>query len=137
MSKKYFDDKSSDGYAGGVRASMLDVVGAAAAVSDTVFFTTTAAGLYEITASICVTTVGTGAGNTIQLVIKYKDEAAQTITVSATALSGLALGSAAASNLTFTCYLPAGATVSYNETDGGTQTTHAVYNVHIAATLVS
>jgi hypothetical protein len=137
MAKKYYDDKSNDGNAVGVRAATLDLVDQSAAISDTTFFTTTAAGLYVIAGSICVTTAGTGSGNTIQLVVKYPDASGTAITVSATALTGLSKGSAAVSNINTVAYLPAGVAVTYNETNGGTQTTHAVYDIHLSAVLVA
>jgi hypothetical protein len=130
--KQNLSYQAPDGFAIAPAAQAVDLTAKSAAIADTVFFTTTCAGLYLIAGDICITTVGTGSGNTNQLVMKAKDESGTSVSLSGAAATALALGTP--SQVCTVMYLAAGTTISYSEVDGGTQTTHAVFNLHVAVT---
>ena len=133
--KQEISYQAPDGFAAAPPPQTVDLIGKIAAIADTVFFTTTAAGLYLIAGDICVTTVGTGSGNTNQLVIKAKDESGTSVSLSGAAATALALGTP--SQVCTVMYLPANTTISYSEVDGGTQTTHSIFTVHVAVVELS
>lgn len=126
--KQYVSNQDPDGFALAPPAQDIDLIAKSAAIADTTLFTTTAPGLFLIAGDICVTTVGTGAGNTIQLVLKAKDESGTSVSLSGAAATALTLGTP--SQVCTVMYLPANTAITYSEVDGGTQTTHAVFNLH-------